>query len=214
MSPRICIIVPCYLRPARTRRIINNILAQNINNWEAFVIGDGCPFFYTLFYSREADFYKKLAEEKGNKLHLFNLDKNYGGYGYHILNYGIQNTKAPYFVIGNNDDIIEPNHFEHYLSEIENTDFDIVAYRTFCAFNPPEFCIRKTVFELGGVGNSEIIVKTETAKQFSYTSEYGHDWEFIKNILSIGKSKLADSHQQTYRVMHSAVLPNYINDID
>ena len=29
--PRVIIVSPCWKRPARTRRLINNILAQNIN---------------------------------------------------------------------------------------------------------------------------------------------------------------------------------------
>jgi glycosyltransferase involved in cell wall biosynthesis len=213
--PRICIIVPCWKRPAGTRRIINNILNQTINNWEAFVIGDGCPVFNTLFDSREAEFYQKVAQRDGNKLHLFNLDKNYGGYGYHILNYGIQNTLAKYIVIGNNDDMIMPFHFENYLSEIENTDYDLVAYKTFCAFNNTyDLSLRKTCFEKGGVGNAEIIMKTETARKYQYTQEYGHDWEFIKNFVSNEKVKLGESKCLSYVIMHSAVHPNYNTNID
>ena len=75
---RLSIVVPCFKRPARTRRIINNVLAQTINNWEAFIIGDGCDLFDSLFESGEADFYKQTAEKNQNKF-LTEQNKNYQG---------------------------------------------------------------------------------------------------------------------------------------
>lgn len=197
---RICAIMPCWGRPARTRRMINNILAQDINNWEAFIIGDGCPVFNGLFESGEASFYQNLAASKGNKLHMFNLEKNYGGYGYHIINYGFKNNNSNYIVILNNDDIISPEHFRHYLSEIENTDLDMVAYKTFMKFLPPHHCIRPVSFHNGFVGHAEIIIKSTTARQYESVAKYGHDWKLIQEINSRGKSKIASSSHFSYFV--------------
>jgi len=200
---RICLIVSCWKRPARTRRMLNNILAQNINNWEAFVLGDGCPVYNTLLESGEAKFYQELAESKGNKLHMFNFEKNYGGYGYNTINYGIANTNAKYVIFAGNDDILAPDHFQHYLSEIENTDLDMIAHKTFMKFLPPTHCIRPVDYTPGGVGHAEIIVKTETARKFTHGPDYGHDWYFIKKIYDLGQSKLAGSMHYTYYVTHT-----------
>ena len=197
--------MPCWGRPARTRRMLNNILAQNINNWEAFVIGDGCPVFNTLLESGEAKFYQDLATSKGNKLHIFNLDRNYGGFGYHIINYGFANNNSNYIVILGNDDIIAPDHFQHYLSEIENTDLDMVAYKTFMKFLPARHCIRPTSYSIGLVGHAEIIVKSATVRDYRYGSDHGHDWEFVSNIYNRGKAKIASSSHYTYYVTHTAV---------
>ena len=200
MNPKIGIVVPCYGRPARTRRIINNILSQTINNWEAFIIGDGCPQFQNMIHSLEVDYFIKTAKEKGNILHCFNLDKNYGGFGYHIMNYAIQNTKSEYFIFAGNDDIILPNHFEHYLSEINNTDLDLVYYKTLVAANNT---IRDPHLRGGGIGHSEIIVRTNIIKDIKHSNEYGHDWSFINNILLKNpKIKKAESNQSTYVVTH------------
>jgi glycosyltransferase involved in cell wall biosynthesis len=195
---RLAIIVPCFGRPARTRRIINNILNQTINNWEAFIIGDGCPQFQTLITSGEAAYYKKQAESNNNKLHIFNLNQNYGGCGYHIINYVTHNNNSPYIIYAGNDDMVLPNHFEHYLSEIENTDLDLVAYPTYII---PHDTVRMPIFEKNKIGHSEIIVKTETAKKFDHHSEYGHDGDFILNIISAGHNvKLSNSPIMTYYV--------------
>jgi len=198
---RLSVAIPCFERPARTRRIINNLLAQNINGWEAFIIGDGCPYFDEMIESKEVEYFIKTAESNGNKIHCFNLEENEGGCGYHILNYAKLHAQGEYFLILNNDDWIEPNHFEHYLSEIENTDWDLLLYNAYADFVLPG-AIREPSLQLGGVGHSEIIVKTELAKQVKHSSEYGHDWEFIKGLISSGaKHKVASSNECTYHVM-------------
>lgn len=197
---RLGIVIPCFGRPARTRRIINNVLSQTINNWEAFIIGDGCPQFQNMINSLEVDYFIKTAEEKGNKLHCFNLDKNYGGFGHYITNYAIQNTKSKYFIFAGNDDILMPNHFEHYLSEIENTDLDLVYYKTLVAATNQ---IRNPELRGGGIGHSEIIVRTDVIRDIKHTMEYGHDWDFITQLLNKNiKSKKALSDVFTYVVTH------------
>lgn len=195
---KICICVPCWGRPARTRRVINNILSQTENNWEAFIIGDGCPMYQTMIESGEVEYFKKTAESYGNKIHMFNLYKNYGGNGYYIINYSLLNNKSNYIIFAGNDDIISSDHFSHYLSEIEHTDYDMVAYQTYIK---PENRVRHPKFDIGGIGHSEIIVKSDVAKNFLHNPEYGHDGVFILDILNSGaKIKVADSNKQTYTV--------------
>jgi hypothetical protein len=192
------IVVPCWGRPLRTRRIIEAILNQNINNWEAFVIGDGCPLFQKMIDSGEANIYIEKAEINGNKLHLFNLDRNYGGFGYKIVDYAIENSKSKYFIFAGNDDILLENHFEHYLSEVD--DFDMIAYPTFVG---PTKSIRYPKLECSSVGHSEIIIKTELIKDYKHSSNYGHDWNFIEFILNkTNKIKISNNTNYTYIVTH------------
>jgi glycosyltransferase involved in cell wall biosynthesis len=199
-KPRITIVVPCYGRPARTRRIINNILAQDICNWEAFVIGDGCPQFENMINSLEVDFFKKKAAEGGSTLHCFNLQENRGGFGAYIVDYAIEHATGEYFVFAGNDDIILPNHFSHYLSEIQNTDYDLVYYPTYVC---PTNTLRIPSLEGGRIGHSELILRTGLIKGIKHTPEYGHDWDFIQQILSkLPKHKQAKSKEATYVVTH------------
>lgn len=199
-QPRISIVIPCWGRPARTRRIINNVLSQNINKWEAFIIGDGCSHFQDMIESHEVSFFKKTANENGNILHCYNLDKNYGGFGYHIMNYAIANATGEYFIFGGNDDIILPNHFEHYLSEIEGTDLDLVYYNTYIC---PTQSTRNSNLTGGQIGHSECIFRTDFIRNIHHQSSYGHDWDFIQKIIERNpKYKKATSEYCSYIVTH------------
>jgi glycosyltransferase involved in cell wall biosynthesis len=196
----ITISVPCYLRPKRTRRIIENILNQTINNWEAYVIGDGCPEFKKLIESGEMENYQTIANKNGNKLIAHNLDKNYGGFGYQATNYAIENCNGEFFIFAGNDDRILNNHFEHYLSEIKNTEFDLVYYTTFIE---PLNQIRNPKLQINNIGHSEIIIRTSILKGMKQKPIYTADWELISEITNkTDKIKKAVSTTQTYIVTH------------
>jgi glycosyltransferase involved in cell wall biosynthesis len=198
-KPRVTIVAPCWKRPARTRRLINNILAQNINGWEAFIIGDACPIFQTIIDSGEAEFYMNLAKEKGNKLYIANSENHTGNWGQAILDYIIDKATGNYFLFVGNDDRLLPSHFEHYLSEIENTDYDMVAYRT---FNLPTNVQFHPQWGECRVGHGNIIVKTETLQKVpKVQGSPTHDWSLINELIKAGsKIKLAESNQSTYLV--------------
>ena len=195
---RITIAVPCFGRPQRTRRIIKNILDQDINNWEAFVIGDGCDHFNELLASEEKNEFIKIAEEKGNKLHMFNLEKNYGGWGYEIMNYAMRNASGKFLIFAGNDDKISSDHFSHYLSEIENTDLDLVFYDTYIE---PQKKARYPSLKLGDIGHAEIIFRTSILDGVTQPPIYAADWEIISQVLKkTNKYKKADSTKITYTI--------------
>ena len=202
----IAIVIPCWERPQRTRRIIEQVLNQNINNWEAFIIGDGCSYYQEMINSGEVDAWIKQAKNNGNKLHMFNMDKNYGGYGYKILDYALENNDSKYVIFAGNDDILLPNHFQHYLSEIEN--YDLVAYPTFLG---PDNILRYPAFHHDGLGHSEIIINSDIIRGFKHSSEYGHDWGLIRYVLSkTNNIKISNSIEYSYIVTH---FPNNTIDI-
>jgi len=196
----IVIIIPCFKRPERTKRIINQVLNQTINGWEAFIIGDGCSEYQKLIDSGFISNAIKVAELNGNKLHAFNLDKNYGGYGYEVLNYAFKNNNSKYITFAGNDDFLSFNHFEHYLSEIENSDLDMVAYPTFVG---PYNSIRVPQLNAGKIGHSEIIIKSDLVRDFNNSPEYGHDWGLIDWIINnTPKIKISSNNNYTYIVTH------------
>lgn len=204
----IAIIIPCWQRPQRTRRIINQVLNQNINNWEAFIIGDGCSDYQEMIDSGEVDIWVKQAENNGNKLHMFNMDKNYGGCGYKILDYALENIDSKYVVFAGNDDYIAEDHFKYYLSEINNTDLDIVVYPTYVK---PHNQIRYPALEFCRIGHSEIIVKNDIIKNYKHDPNYGHDWNLISYLISkTTKIKLSQQEYYTYTVTH---IPGINTDI-
>jgi hypothetical protein len=71
---------------------------------------------------------RKDCRSRGNDLYIANNPKNKGGNGYAITNNNIEFAQGKYFMFFANDDVILPNHFENYLSEIENSDYDFVYF--------------------------------------------------------------------------------------
>ena len=199
MQPRITLSIACYGRPERTKRSIQCILDQDINGWEAFIMGDCCPEFQKLIDSGYLQSIKEEQEKKGNIIHFFNAEQNGGGCGYRLTNHAIQNATGKYFVFFANDDVIDPTHFRNYL-EIENTDLD---YMFFDSFIDPIGKSRESRLAPSVIGHSEIILKTELAKQLpEHSAKYGHDWEFINAMAKQGKGEKSKSTNLSYRVMH------------
>lgn len=203
-EPRITISIACYGRPERTKRSIQCILDQDINGWEAFIMGDACPHFQNLIDSGYLQSIKEEQEKKGNIIHYFNAETNGGGCGYKLINHAIENATGKYFIFYANDDIILPNHFSNYL-EIENTNLD---YMMFDSWVDPISQIRIAGPFKDAIGHSEIILKTALAKTLpKHSAIYGHDWEFINSMINSGAGKKSTSKQQlSYRVMH---VPSY-----
>jgi glycosyltransferase involved in cell wall biosynthesis len=199
MNARITVSLPCFGRPLRTKRSIECIINQNINNWEAFIMGDCCPHFQELIDSGYLETIKQEQALKGNIIHYFNAEVNGGGCGYKLTNYAIQNATGKYFIFYANDDIIFEDHFSNYL-EIENTDLD---YMFFNSWIDPIDKARDSTIAPSQIGHSEIILTTELAKQLpEHLPIYGHDWEFISAMLKQGKGEKSKSNTLSYRVMH------------
>ena len=199
MQPRITLSIACYGRPERTKRSIQCILDQNVDGWEAFIMGDACPHFQNLIDSGYLQSIKEEQEKKGNIIHFFNAEENGGGCGYKLINHAIQNATGKYFIFYANDDVILNNHFSNYL-EIENTDLD---YMFFNSWIDPSSKPRESVLAPSVIGHSEIILKTELAKQLpEHSSQYGHDWEFISAMAKQGKGEKSKNNILSYRVMH------------
>ena len=107
---------------------------------------------------------------------------------------------APYLCFIDNDDWVKPNHLEHYLSEIENTDFDFVYYNT---WSNALGILRDTQASQGLIGHSELCIRTEFFMTVpDQETEYGHDWHMIDwMIKSTNKHKKAMNPEWSYKVM-------------
>jgi glycosyltransferase involved in cell wall biosynthesis len=196
---RLTLSMPCYGRPERTIRSINCIANQTVNGWEALVVGDGCPVMQDFIDSNYFLDIQKDCEARGNDLYISNNLINKGGHGYDITNINIQLAMGKYFVFYANDDIILPNHFENYLSQIEGTDLDFVYFDSFVA---PRNATRIAELQYGRIGHSELIVRTDFLRQMpAHNEHYGHDWALIQSMMLNGKNKKAMNCPQTYRVM-------------
>src|SRR5688572_22214190 len=183
-TPRLTVSIPCWGRPKRTQRAIEAILNQDTHGWEALITGDHCPHFQKLMDSGWLGQKAQLALDGGNSLVYSNLPDRMGACGYYITNQNIKQAKGKYIIFYANDDLILPDHFSNYL-EIENTDWD---YMYFDSYLGPLKQPRVSQLAPSRIGHSEIIVRTSLAqKARPHQPKYGHDWEFIYDVIHNGK---------------------------
>ena len=197
-QPIVTICMPCFGRPYRTLRVLNQLLEQDLQGWEAYIIGDGCPDFQILLESGEFDSIQKKA--KGNKMVFSNLPIHRGGWGYEVRNKVKELATGKYFIYIDNDDCITQDHLSHYVSQIEGTDYDFIFFDTFIK---PTNQIRVSHMLFGHIGHAELVVRSSFLKTMPpHNSEYGHDWMLISNMVRLGaKYKKSDSGKATYQVM-------------
>jgi glycosyltransferase involved in cell wall biosynthesis len=180
--PRITISMACWGRPQRTQRAIMSILAQSVYDFEAFVLGDGCPVFKPVTYD--------------NRFISFNMEHT-GGYGFEQTNYAIEHATAPYICFMGNDDVLAGNHFATRLSEIENTDLDFVYFDIWML---RELHIPKLKY--GKIGDGHMIYRTESLRQIGpWGPEYGNDWDAIHDVMLTGGKYKKSNLPATYYCM-------------
>jgi glycosyltransferase involved in cell wall biosynthesis len=201
MQYKISLAVPCFERPARTLRAIEAVMSQDMNGWEAYFAGDNCPFIQELVDSGVANTLIDKAKEKGNKLAIFNLPYHYGGWGYTARNTIFKLSYSEYTMFMDNDDVILPNHFSNYYSEIVGTDYDMVYFNTFLAPIEPSGKIRESQLEFGMVGHQEVIIKSSLLSRYAQSDKWGHDWEMIKHLLDNGAKVKKSQNNPTYHIM-------------
>lgn len=178
--------MPVYRRPRRTFKAIGSIIGQTVKEWEAFVIGDGCP-----------DYDKYINLITDNRIIKGNSPINHGGCGYAQTNLAIKKATGQYFVFLGNDDYIMPNHFENYLSEIEGTDLDFVWFP--CA----TFQCRPYGFRLRSwkIGHAGLIIRTDFLKGMPpHQKAYNHDWNLVANMIKAGARYKKGNPKITYHM--------------
>jgi glycosyltransferase involved in cell wall biosynthesis len=191
--------VPCYGRPERTKRLVEQVVNQNIGSWEAYFIGDSCEDFQRTLESGWFDSMRRSIKQENCALITSNMYVRSGGWGYNIRNKIKELASGKYFIYLDNDDCIAPNHFKNYLSAIKNTDYDFVYFNSQLNWNNS---IRNSILEFGLIGHAEIIVKTSFLKEMPLHSDaYGHDWTLIDNMLKAGAKYTKSNNPPTYYVM-------------
>jgi len=202
---KVSLIVPSYLRPERTKRAIDCIINQDMQDFEVYVAGDACPFIQELLDTGKNLEYKNIAADKGIKLSIFNMPHHYGGYGYQARNTCVNIAYGDYVMFMDNDDIIEANHISNYYNAISKTNNDLMYFDSW--IEPIEDRgtrgrLRETKMEEGLIGHAEIIVKSSVLKSLKpETSEYNHDWVYIKQIVDEGLKYEKSLNKPTYKIM-------------
>jgi GT2 family glycosyltransferase len=198
-------ICPCWARPQRTIRAIESVLAQNFTGAETLFIGDNCPLFQEKLDDGTFAKYAEQAEANGNKMIFKNLTERGGGWGHMARKEGIEMAKGKYICFLDNDDVLKPNHFESYYSFMEsNPTFD-AGYVN--AYTVPWKKERNSTLSRGGIGNAELIIKTEVLqKEYQPDAKYEHDWRLIERMLNKNYKFVKSKNPSTYMIMS---VPNF-----
>jgi len=195
---KITVCTPCYKRPKRTLRALSCVMNQDMNDWEAYFIGDNCSDFQQLLDMKIFDSFSEEAKQKGNSLYAWNEKEHYGGWGYEIRNKIIEKADSEYLLFLDNDDEIKENHLSNYYNTIKNTENDFMFFNSFIQ---PINKVRNTELKFGLVGNCELIIKTSFLKKIKIKSNYGHDWTLIEDMIRSGaKYGKAENKPVTYIV--------------
>lgn len=192
--------MPTFGRPARTKRALECVFNQDLNGFEFFFIGDCCPDYQNLI---ESDWFKQRIEKfnKKNKIIYFNLEKNYGGYGYHIINYAVDNCTGEYFMFMGNDDIIKYNHLSNYYNEINKLNKDFMYFNSIVRVGSL-YTVRDSKLMLNYCGHSELIIKSSLMKKVGkHHDRYGHDFDLITNLMKETTNHSKGIANPTYQVM-------------
>jgi glycosyltransferase involved in cell wall biosynthesis len=183
MRPRLTISMPCYRRPLRTAIAIECIRQQTMVDFEAFVLGDGCPVF--------------LPVQCDRRFYSFNSDINHGACGYFQTNFAINAAVGKYFIFMGNDDFIAPSHFENYLSAIEGTDLDFVWFKRVLNQGRERWFKMKSY----SIGHCALIIRTDFLKKMpKHQGQYNHDWHLIYAMVQAGARYKCSWKAPTYHI--------------
>lgn len=176
---KLSIIMPVWLRPQRTLRAIESVLAQDVGAWELLVVGDACPKLGTLDVSHP-------------NIHVFNLPTHEGAWGTQCLNFGLELASGEYVSFLGNDDFVLPEYVRHRLESTDGGIYDLVLHNAIVATRKKrtgtdvvfEGHVRYTQPVYGLVGGSELVVRTSLARDVKFRSRsYGHDFTFFEDLL-------------------------------
>ena len=196
----ITICLPCYGRPQRTWRMMECLFEQKYNNFQLFIIGDGCNQFEQMQFHPSFRSSVALMLRRGIDVIDYNFRKNKGGHGSHIINYCIKRATGKYFCWVNNDDIILKEHVGFYFNSIAKTDCDFV-YNPTMVNSQEGYDIRNPQLSFGQVGHAELVVKTEFLRRMPpHEPVYGQDWKLIEHMMKEGKHQKGETPFPTYYI--------------
>jgi glycosyltransferase involved in cell wall biosynthesis len=111
--PTVTVIVPTYNSRATLRCALQSLIAQELGDFEAWIIGDGCTDGSEEEVARLAD----------ARLHWFNLSQNCGNQ-WRPNNEGLQRASGQYIAFLGHDDLWLPWHLSNLVARAEKSDAD------------------------------------------------------------------------------------------
>ncbi len=139
VRPTVSVITAAYNSSATLRIALSSLLAQKFEDWEAWIIGDGCT----------DDSEGVVQSFRDARLHWENLERNHGSQAF-PNNEGLRRAQGLYVAYLGHDDLWMPNHLTGMVRCIETSQADLV--HSICGlFGPKTFetCIGAPKDHLG-----------------------------------------------------------------
>jgi glycosyltransferase involved in cell wall biosynthesis len=114
-EPLVSVLIATYNKSGALRCAIESVLWQTLDDFELWVIGDGCT----------DDSAEVVAAFEDPRVHWYNLPRN-SGYQSEPNNEGLRRAKGEYVAYLNHDDLWLPNHLQVLVHRIEETGADFV----------------------------------------------------------------------------------------
>jgi glycosyltransferase involved in cell wall biosynthesis len=112
-SPTVTVLISTYNKAATLRYAIDSVLWQTFEDFELWVVGDGCT-------DNSAEVVQAYEDPRVN---WYNLPEN-TGYQSEPHNEGLRRAKGKYIAYLNHDDVWLPNHLQVLVTCIEETGAD------------------------------------------------------------------------------------------
>jgi glycosyl transferase family 2 len=129
-KPAITVVIPTYNWSAALRCAIRSVLLQTVQDFELFVVGDGCT----------DDSEAVVAEFKDPRIRWHNLERNYGSQ-WAANNFAVEHAAGDWIAYLGHDDIWYPRHLATILETARRASAEIVT-STMILYGPPGSGIR------------------------------------------------------------------------
>ena len=123
--PKVTVVIPTYNWSAALRCAIQSVLLQTEQDFEIFVVGDGCT----------DDSEEVVAAFGDPRLRWHNLERNYGSQ-WAANNYALEHASADWIAYLGHDDIWYPTHLAAILETARRTSAEIVT-SAMIMYGPP-----------------------------------------------------------------------------
>ena len=114
---KVSVIIPVYNAEKTVRRCLDSIIQQTSSEWEVIAINDGSK-------DNSEKILREYEEKEHERIRVFT--QNNSGVT-KTRERGIREAKGQYIMFVDNDDYLEPDYIDVFLSEIEKGDYDVVV---------------------------------------------------------------------------------------
>lgn len=116
INPKISVIIPVYNSEKYIEKCLESVLNQTYKNYEIIVINDGSKDNSKEILSKYQEKYPEVIK------HIEQENKGVAK----TRNYGIKLAKGEYIAFIDNDDYIDQDYLEKFVTEAENGQYDVV----------------------------------------------------------------------------------------